>query len=343
MRLHFPHRRFSIHRQLTAPFRRTLIMTPRLRAALVLTVLLLVVGQRCGGQEKTLSAEGAETFKLLKSYYRHKARQYQFTLDAEAKQKLVLQPVAMTYTGLDYQSVANTVAANSGEVYIWTYQGRAVVAGGIGSFPAAEYWDFFHEFHVLTELAPQPTKINSLAEHVWRPKGETPKLIPSAAAPADASSAALARSRRLKQMRELAQEFSGSTVKPDDSGNVRLRLLPAPIYRLDAAELAKGQHKIVDGAVFVFTGQDGTDAEMLLSIECRQSDSGLEWTYVPAAMTYLEMWMEHKGKEVWHIPNHRIDERDHNYFTAIVERIKSLDEMRSRLDSADAAGGEPSK
>lgn len=54
-------------------------------------------------------------------------------------------------------------------------------------------------------------------------------------------------------------------------------------------------------------------------------------------MTYLEMWMEHKGQEVWHIPNYNKDQRDHNYFTAIVERIASLDEVRSRLDSADAA------
>lgn len=318
-------------------------MAMGLPAALASTVMLLVLVQRCAGQETAPPQDGAETFKLLKSYYRYKARQYEFTLDAEGNQRLVLQPVAMTYTGHDYQSVANTVAANSGEVYIWTYEGRAIVAGGIGSFPAAGYWDFFHEFHVLTEHAPQPTKINSLPDRIWRPEGETPKPIPGAPAPDNASPPASARSRRLKQMRELAQEFSGTTVKPDDSGNARLRLLPAPIYRLDSAELEKGHHKIVDGAVFVFTGQDGTDAEMLLSIECRESDSGLEWTYVPAAMTYLEMWMQHKGEKVWHIPNYRTDEREHNYYTAIVERIASLDEMRTRLDSADAAAREPSE
>lgn len=308
-----------------------------LRTALACTAMMLVVATRCAGQETASSEEGAETFKLLKSFYRHKAQQYDFTLDAEDKQKLHLQPAVMTYTGHDYQSVANTVSANSGEVYIWTYEGRAIVAGGIGSFPAAGYWDFFHEFHVLTERAPQPVKIDSSLKLIWRPEGEIPKLIPGAPAPA------LAKSRRLTQMRGLAQEFSGSTVKPDDSGNVRLRLLPTPIYRLDSAELAKGHHNIVDGAVFVFTGQDGTDAEMLLSIECRRSDSDLEWTYVPAAMTYLEMWMEHKGEEVWHIPNHRTDQRQHNYFTAIVERIASLDEIRTRVDAADAAAGEPSE
>jgi hypothetical protein len=188
---------------------------------------------------------------------------------------------------------------------------------------------------VLTERAPQPTEINSLPSLVWRPEGETPKLVPGASAPADAASTPLAKSKRLAQMRALAQEFRGTTMKPDDSGTSRLRLLPTPIYRLDSAELAKGKHKIVDGAVFVFTGPDGTDPEMLLSIECRESESGLEWTYVPAAMTYLEMWMEHKDSKVWHIPNYRTDQRAHNYFTEIVERITSLAEMRSRLERAD--------
>jgi hypothetical protein len=312
-------------------------MAMGLRLALAGMVMMLVVAMRCAGQEAAPAEEGAETFKLLKAYYRHKAREYEFKLDAAGKQKLVLQPVAMTFTGHDYQTVANTVSANSGELYIWTHEGRAVVVGGIGSFPARGRWDFFHEFHVLTQLAPQPTEINSLKDHVWRPEGETPKPIPGAPAPANDSSARLARSRRLAQMRSLAQEFSGTTVKPDDSGNARLRLLPTPVYRLDAAELAKGDHKIVDGAVFVFTGQDGTDPEMLLMVECRQSDGGLQWIYVPAAMTYLEMWMEHKGKEVWHIPNYRIDQRQHNYFTAIVERIASLEEMQAQIDAAGAA------
>ena len=318
-------------------------MAMGLRTALAWTVMLLVASLRCAGQETAPREEGAETFKLLKSYYRHKAKQYEFTLDAEGKQKLVLQPVAMTYTGHDYQSVANTISANSGEVYIWTYEGRAIVAGGIGSFPAAGRWDFCHEFHVLTERAPQPIRINSLPDLIWRPEGETPKLIQGAPLPADAATTPLAKGRRLAQMRKLAQEFSGTTVKPDDSGNASLRLLPTPIYRLDSNELAKGHHKIVDGAVFVLTGQDGTDAEMLLSIECRKSDSGLEWTYFPAAMTYLEMWMEHKGTEVWHIPNYRDDKRKHNYFTEIVERITSLDAMRTRLDSADVPARKPSE
>src|SRR5262245_33151002 len=114
-----------------------------LRTSLAWTVMMLVIALQCAGQEAAPSEQAAETFKLLKSYYRHKAQEYQFTLDAAGEQKLVLQPVAMTFTGHDYQSVANTVSANSGELYIWTYEGRAVVAGGIGSFPVKGRWDFF--------------------------------------------------------------------------------------------------------------------------------------------------------------------------------------------------------
>src|SRR5262245_65916339 len=97
-----------------------LTMAMAFRTALAWTVLMLVASQRCAGQETAPSEEGAETFKLIKSYYRHKARQYEFTLDAQGEQKLVLQPVAMTFTGHDYQTVANTVSANSGELYGWT-------------------------------------------------------------------------------------------------------------------------------------------------------------------------------------------------------------------------------
>jgi hypothetical protein len=71
-------------------------MAMGLRTALASTVMMLVVVERCAGQETAPSEEGAETFKLLKSFYRHKAQQYEFMLDAEGKQKLVLQPVAMT-------------------------------------------------------------------------------------------------------------------------------------------------------------------------------------------------------------------------------------------------------
>jgi hypothetical protein len=282
------------------------------------------------GQEAGPGEERGEDFELLKAFYRHSAEQYEFALDEAGAEKLEMQPTVMTWTGEDYKFIANTVAPNSGEVYVWTHEGRAVVAGGIGSFPHAASRGVFHEFHALTERPPRPTKIHCDFAITWEPQGETPRPVPGAPSPPAGDSTG-ARSRRLLQMRKLAQEFQGKTVNPDETGTAKLRLLPAPVYRLDADALATGKHNIVDGALFVFTGEVGTDSEMMLYLECRKTAAGLEWTYVPAAMTYLEMWLEHQGVEVWHIPNYRLDQREHNYFTAIVEQISPEVDLRARL------------
>ena len=306
-----------------------------MKKAILFSVLLLGAADQGLGQSPASTEAVKEDFEVLKAFYRHEAAQYEFTLDAAGKQKLELQPPAMTWTGEDYRYSHDTVAPNSGEVYIWTYEGRAIVAGGVGSFPLAVGRDIFHEFHALSEAPPQPMPIHSPAGFIWSPKGETPRPIPDAPQPVTAASAALTQRLRLSQMRKLAQDFSGGTIKPDGSGNARLRLLPTPIYRLDPAALAKGHHNVVDGAVFVFTGEVGTDSEMLLSIECRKTAGGLQWTYVPAAMTFLEMWMEHKDKEIWHIPGYFSDPRDHNYITVVVDRMATMDEIRARLTPAE--------
>jgi hypothetical protein len=297
---------------------------------LTLAAIAWLASGRVWGQESPLGNESKPTYELLKSFYRHEAELYEFTLDEDGKQKLTLQPTVMTWTGEDYKDSHGTIAPVSGEVYIWTHEGRAVVAGGIGSFPREEGRIVFHEFHVLTERAPREIAVRAMTPMAWAPVGVTPQPIPGAPEPVDLSSPALTASRRLTQMRRLAQEFRGGTMKPDGSGEARLRLIPAPIYRLDAAKLKKGKHNVIDGAVFVFTGEVGTDSEMLLVIECRKTDAGLEWTYLPAAMTYLEMWLEHKDERVWHMPNFLIDQGEHNYFSALVEGPLSLDDIKKR-------------
>jgi hypothetical protein len=309
------------------------------------SVLVFGVSAAARGQDAEVGAvdvgeENKETYDLLKAFYRHEAELYEFTLDEAGTQKLKLEPTVMTWTGEDYKDSHLTVAPVSGEVYIWTHEGRAVVAGGIGSFPRSNGRHVFHEFHVLTELAPQKMPIRATSPMEWPPIGVTPSPVPDAPEPADAASPTVAASRRLLQMRRMAQEFSGGTMKPDGSGEARLRLIPAPLYRLDADELKQGKHNIVDGAVFVFTGEVGTDSEMILYFECRKTDDGLEWTYVPAAMTYLEMWLNHKDTRVWHMPNYHTDKADNNYFSSLVEGPLSLEDIRERTPKADDAAAE---
>jgi hypothetical protein len=299
----------------------------RLMLVCAATLLAIPAGASC--QEPT-NQQNQEALELLKAFYRHEAEQYEFTLDEAGTEKLTLEPTVMSWTGEDYKYAANTIGPFSGEVYVWTFEGRAIVAGGIGSLPLPEFRNVFHEFHALSERAPQPTKIRSARTLTWEPAGETPRPIPGAPEPAAGDTPA-ARSRRLLQMRKMAQEFQGRTINPEGTATAKLRLLPAPLFRLDPEQLKRGKHDVIDGALFVYIGEVGTDSEMLLYIECRKTDDGLEWTYVPAAMTYLEMWMEHNGKEVWHIPNYWEDRRERNYYTDIVEQVPSLDYIRERL------------
>jgi len=298
----------------------------------LLWAAILLAATTTGRGQEAPNADGSKkTFDLLQAYYRHEAEQYEFTLDEAGNEKPTIEPTVMKWTSQDYIPVTGTVAPNSGGIYVWTYQGRAVVTGGIGSFPYATNRDVFHEFAVLIEPPPQPTTIRSEQSMEWPPTGMKPRPIPDAPPPATGATPSIAQSRRLAQMRKLAQEFQGRMRNPSETGVAKLRLLPAPIYRLDPEALETDKHNIVDGALFTYTGEVGTDPEMMLYIECRKTDEGLEWTYVPAAMTYLEMWLEHNGKEVWRLPNNRIDKADHNYFTAIVERIPPEADLRERI------------
>jgi hypothetical protein len=58
-------------------------------------------------------------------------------------------------------------------------------------------------------------------------------------------------------------------------------------------------------------------------------------------MTYLEMWLDHKDKRVWHMPNYLTDKGDNNYFSALVEGPLTLDEIRERTPQASEAAPAP--
>ena len=78
--------------------------------------------------------------------------------------------------------------------------------------------------------------------------------------PADSAAA------RLRQMRALAQEFTGRQTNREGVDR-DMRLLAQPIYRY---ENTKGD--LIDGGLFVFVL--GTDPEVFLLIEARRPPSG---------------------------------------------------------------------
>ena len=112
------------------------------------------------------------------------------------------------------------------------------------------------------------------------------KPIPGAAGPADSAPA------RLRQMRALAQEFTGRQTNREGVDR-EMRLLAQPIYRY---ENTKGD--LIDGGLFVFVL--GTDPEAFLLIEARRPPVGvLQWHFGATRMNSINLRLNHRGREVW--------------------------------------------
>jgi hypothetical protein len=94
-------------------------------------------------------------------------------------------------------------------------------------------------------------------------------------------------------MRRLAQEFAGHSIDRDEK-RWELRLLPTPLYRYPAAKTG-----VVDGALFTLVSNAGTDPEVLLLIEARESDGKLHWEFACGRFSDWELHVQRKDKEVF--------------------------------------------
>jgi hypothetical protein len=95
-------------------------------------------------------------------------------------------------------------------------------------------------------------------------------------------------------MRDLARRFSASVQRQNSKWE--MRLLTQPIYRYETSDESAA---IVDGAIFAFVWTAGTDPEVLVAIEARNTEKGVRWFYAPARFTNCEAWLQYQGKEVW--------------------------------------------
>ncbi|MCC9602165.1 hypothetical protein LOC67_16530 [Stieleria sp. JC731] len=272
-----------------------------------------------------------EDYETLKKFYRNQAKQLDFYLDREGKEKLKLQPPVMTWTGLDYQGYRDTQAPNSGDVFVWTYKGRAIVAGGVLSLPLDSGHEVYQEFQALVETPPQPIYSPCKWGPTWAPTGVELRLLEVAVKPSAGSDPAALRQRDI-QMRGLAKQFTAET-KSATSGEIQqLKLLPKAVFRLNSTELQQADSSVVDGCLFIFTNQLGTDPELTLLLECHQTDDGLRWMYAPGSLAFQELWLKHKGKEVWHLPNFLELPGERNFVSTLLYRNIGIDEMKQIAD-----------
>ncbi len=254
--------------------------------AWLLIVLTTVPGQSPVAKDDAATQQAARAKReRLLEIYATEAAGYTIYRDASRKDKVELrrEPVYVW---------TNPVrgGGQDGAVYVWTCRGRAEVLGCFFSYPATGPRHLSHEFHSLSlsvldvqrrDRMPRPgrPRLRASRSHRFRAR-----LAPGRSAP-----------QRLAQMRTLTHDFSAST-KDKEERRWELRLLPQPLYRYESTD-----PDVVDGALFAFVTSAGTDPEALLVIEARKPShtDGPVWHYGIARFTDLQLWVRHKGKEVF--------------------------------------------
>jgi hypothetical protein len=173
-----------------------------------------------------------------------------------------------------------------GNVYLWTARGRPEVVVSIHKWysPARVRENEFESLSLGTFVTERD------GAQVWtsgRPGLEL-KAFPDAPLPAGTPA------QRLRQMRDLSKEFTAR--QTNRNGIDRdLRLLTQPLYRYEPTEGG-----LIDGALFVFTL--GTDPQVFLVIEARESAARVQWQYALARMNSVHLRAAYRGGEVWNVP-----------------------------------------
>lgn len=174
----------------------------------------------------------------------------------------------------------------TGAMFVWTFRGRPVAMGGVFSNPARGRRVIMHELHALGPLRIYPREKGSGQE--WLPAAAVPLLPLPDAPPPEATPR-----RRELQARELARRFTARTV--DMRGNRwQLRLLSRPLYRYQSAEGGS-----VEGTVFAFVSDAGTDPEIILVLEAVDDGGKRSWRYRAVRFSISNLYVQYQGQEVW--------------------------------------------
>lgn len=231
----------------------------------------------------TFDAPPAPTAERLLTLHADDAAAYAIYRDRARAQRLSLRREPL------YRWTNPTrVGGQTGDVFVWTYEGRPEVIASIFSHP--------HErgrsrvvCHELHSLSTEVLTVDREATERWEPRaaGVVPTPVPGAPAPAGTAAA------RLVQMRAVARGFAGRSLS-DQGVKWELRLLPQPLIRYESPGLG-----VVDGALFALVSSAGTDPEIILMLEARRTETGPQWVYGAARFSDMNLWLTYRGGEVW--------------------------------------------
>lgn len=260
-------------------------------------------GPAAAGEDADSS--GRTTLKPWLEFYARQASEYELSLGRAGSANLALH----TPPVLQYSNPIRSTDQH-GAVFLWLLDGRPEAIGSMWSSADAKAPGervISHEFQSLSldpieSRHPRRTGRKGIVPD-WKAKEAGITLRPIS----DAPIASQTKAQRLRQMRQLAAEFSAKITVSDVEGASDLRLLPQPLMRY-ASESAG----VVDGALFAFVL--ATDPECLLLIELRESKGGVSWHYAAARFTDRPLILMKKEKEVWNCAKAEAYVGSHPYF-----------------------------
>jgi hypothetical protein len=210
---------------------------------------------------------------------RKAAHEYRLCLDDAKRTELELKDDPL----LRWSNPA--VGSIHGGVFIWTHRGRPVAVASIFKwFSPLDSMAF--EVHSLS--TERLIGIRGTSE-IWKSSRPGVEFKPVAGAPVPAGTPAA----RLSQMRTISNDFTVDKTDRDESQTQqRMRLLTQPIFRY----ASQAEH-VTDGGLFGFV--QGTDPEVFLILEARETDAGSAWHYALARMNSTIFKVNYREKEVW--------------------------------------------
>ena len=247
------------------------------RTGTALMGMVLLTGAALAADEQAPENISAKLLKL----HRDEASRWDIFVDAQRtnKAKFVSEPV-YRWTN------ASRANGQTGAMFVWTFEGRPVAIGGVFSNPEAGRRVIMHEFHALGPLR-ITAQLND-SKYQWLPGAGVP-VHPLPDSPVPAATA----KQRATQMRDIAREFTAHTV--DDVGvRWQLRLLSRPLFRYE-----KPENDVIDGALFAFVSDAGTDPEIILVLEAVKTGEKVTWHYRSVRFSISSLYVQYKGKDVW--------------------------------------------
>ena len=241
--------------------------------------LCMLLATRAGGlpaDEPDAKAKSASDAVI--EGFRQDAAHYEMSLATRPARKLTLKSDPL----LRWGNPART--GEDGAVFLWLDGERPAVVGSVFTYRLGEK---VHRKHELMSLATVPLTAEWKGQPAWTPDrgGIEWAPLPGARAPADASR------RRTTQLRHFARRFRAH-ISELDGDEAELRLMPQPVYQYRAP--AQG---VLDGAIFSFAL--GTDPEVLLLIEARETTKGREWQYAFARFHFASLQASLGDEIVW--------------------------------------------